>query len=85
MGAEETRDLKKWLGTVLGLVIMLTGVVWGITWWSLRAQVADHELRLRTVEVETGKACERVNNLDATLNEIKNDLKEVKSLLQKRR
>jgi len=85
MGAEETRDLKKWLGTVLGIALMLAGTVWGLTWWSLRAQVADHETRLRTVEIETGKACERVNGMDAMLNEMKSDIKEIKSIVSKRR
>lgn len=85
MGVEETRDLKKWLGTVLSIALMLAGTVWGITWWSLRAQVADHETRIRTVEVETGKTCQRLDGLGESLNRIENDLKEVKNAIMKRR
>lgn len=85
MSSEESKDLKKWLGSVLSLVIMLIGTIWGITWFSLRAQVIDHETRLRTIEVETSRTCERLDSFGQSLQEIKIELKEMKNLLQKKR
>jgi len=89
MGAEETKELKAWISRILsgsiGLIIMLTISIWGITWWSLREQVADHEIRIQSIERKVEVICTRNEGMEKSIDEIKMDVKDVKTLLQKRR
>ena len=75
--------LQKITITVVSILILLVGTIWGMTWvqTSKKAHTNEHKI----IEVEKSQAVytQKLETIDGNIKDIKSDMKEIKNMIRK--
>lgn len=72
-------ELRRWADHVLiaacGLVLLLTGTVWAVTWRATEAKLEGLPERVTRLEEQTRQVAETLRDIRADVKEIKTEVK----------